>query len=64
MKRILPVILVLAILLLALISCREKETPTTTVDLGPQESSRTTTSKVLDMGIEEKDEGWAFWTER
>jgi predicted small lipoprotein YifL len=63
MKRILPVILVLAVLLLALISCGPKEVPTTTVEITSSTQKRTTSSKLLNMGIDSKDEGWAFWAE-
>ncbi len=65
MKRIIPVILVLAVLILALVSCTPEEVPTTTVEIT---SSTTTTakpktSKVLKMGVDDKDIGWAFWAE-
>ena len=64
MKRIIPVILALAVLILALVSCTPEEVPTTTVVIT---SSTTTakpkTSKVLKMGIDDKDIGWAFWAE-
>lgn len=64
MKRIIPVILALAVLILALVSCTPEEVPTTTVEIT---SSTTTakpkTSKVLKMGIDDKDIGWAFWAE-
>ena len=65
MKRIIPVILALATLILALVSCTPEEVPTTTVEIT---SSTTTakpkTSKVLKMGIDDKDIGWAFWAEK
>ena len=70
MKRILPIILVLALLIAVLVSCGPKDVPTTTLDepatevetTVPTTPSRiTTTKKTLNMGIDEVDEGWSFW---
>lgn len=64
MKRILPIILVLAMLLLVLLSCGPKEEPvTTTEEITTTTKKITTTSKQLNMGIADKDEGWSFWKE-
>jgi predicted small lipoprotein YifL len=64
MKRILPVILVLAVLLLALISCGPKEVPTTTVEIDvTTTTNKPAPPKEFTPGISQKDEGWAFWAE-
>ncbi len=64
MKRILPILLVIALVLCLMVSCgpKKEEAPkteqkTTTV------AKKTTTSKKVQMGIDSKDEGWAFWKE-
>ena len=69
MKRILPIVLILSLLLAALISCAPAEEPTTTAEATETAAPSTTTaapsttSKKLSMGIDEADEGWAFWTQ-
>lgn len=63
MKRILPILLVLSMMLLALFACGPEETPTTTVEI-TSSTNRTTTSKILQNGISDKDDGWSFWSEK
>ncbi len=65
MKRILPIVLILAMLLLALVSCGPKKETATSTETAEEVTTKkiTTTSKILDMGIEAKDEGWSFWNQ-
>ena len=64
MKRILPILLALMMLIFALVSCGPEENATTTGETDITTSSkRTTTSKILQNGISDKDDGWAFWSE-
>ena len=63
MKRILPIILVLALVLTTFLSCAPKKE---TKDEGKKEpaatAKKTTTSKHIDMGISDSDVGWSYWT--
>lgn len=67
MKRILPIVLVLAMLVLALLSCsakeKEKKPEEKPKDEATESAQKTTTSKHIDMGIEPNNEGWTFWKE-
>ena len=63
MKRILPILLALSMLLLALVACGPEENPTTTVEI-TSSTVRTTTSKILTDGIKDNDDGWSFWSEK
>ena len=71
MKRILPIVLVLAMLMFVLVSCGNKneETATATAETATVEKTtkaaekKSTTSKHIEMGIEDKNEGWSFWKE-
>lgn len=65
MKRILPILLVLALMLCALIACGPEENPTTTVEITSSTTAKkTTTSKILQNGISPEDDGWSFWSEK
>ncbi len=65
MKRILPILLALSMLLLALVACGPEENPTTTQGVEITSSTkRTTTSKILQDGIKAEDDGWSFWSEK
>jgi len=65
MKRILPILLALSMLLLALVACGPEENPTTTGEVSITTSAKkTTTSKILQDGISDKDDGWSFWSEK
>jgi hypothetical protein len=65
MKRILPILLVIALVLCLLVSCGPKkdEKPDTEQKTTTTVAKKTTTSKKVQMGIDSKDEGWAFWKE-
>ena len=65
MKRLLPILLALMMLIFALVSCGPDENATTTEDASiTTTAKRTTTSKILQNGISDKDDGWAFWSEK
>jgi ABC-type uncharacterized transport system auxiliary subunit len=68
MKRLLPILLVLLVLIALLVSCGPEDVPTTTfeepITEEPETTTRatyTTTKKKLGMGIDAADEGWSFW---
>ena len=68
MKRLLPILLVLMVLIALLASCGPEDVPTTTfeepVTQEPETTTKqtyTTTKAKLGMGIDTVDEGWSFW---
>ncbi len=69
MKRILPILLVLMVLVALLASCTPKDEPVTTAEqftveeqtTGEESTVTTTTRGKLGMGIDDADKGWSFW---
>ncbi|MBQ3865857.1 MAG: hypothetical protein II776_03065 [Clostridia bacterium] len=63
MKRVLPILLVLCLLLVCLVACGPKEQETQTETAEVNVPTKPTTTAPLTDGISKEDDGWSFWSQ-
>ena len=63
MKRIIPILLVVCLLIVSLAACGSKneETQTETAEVVTKKPRPSTTLPITD-GIDPQDDGWSFWS--
>lgn len=63
MKRIIPILLIVCILVVSLVACADKaeETQTETAEVVTTKPRPTTTPAPITDGISTEDDGWSYW---